>query len=168
MNILPGVVENTPQGAGRGHPKHLGEYIQLPWGVCSTTLGSMFTTWGVCYPWEYVQLPWGVCSTTLGSMFDYPGIMFNYLFSTHGDPELFQTLTEHSHSTSRAPQSPLWARLGPETEIDDFRAGPRPDFDDPPSQNQRFGTRHRIPRIPRNQRSEVQPEPAFYTRRGSG
>ena len=25
------------------------------------------------YPWEYVQLPWGVCSTTLWSMFNYPG-----------------------------------------------------------------------------------------------
>ena len=44
-----------------------GEYVQLPWGVFSTTLGSMFN-----YPWEYVQLPWGVCSTTLGSMFNYP------------------------------------------------------------------------------------------------
>ena len=91
--------------------------------------------------------------------------MFNYLFSTHGVPELFQTLTEHSHSTPGAPQSPLWARLGPDTEIDDFRAGPRPDFDDPPSQNQRFGTRRRI--YPK-QRWEAQPGPAFYTRRGSG
>merc|ERR1739848_240496 len=83
---MGGVVENNPEGAGRGHPKHLGEYRQLPWGVCSTTLGSMFTTWGVCYPWEYVQLPWGVCSTTPGSMFTtwgvcYPGEYVQHLGS---------------------------------------------------------------------------------------
>ena len=30
------------------------------------------------YPGEYVQLPWGVYSTTLGNMFNYPGSMFNY------------------------------------------------------------------------------------------
>merc|ERR1711924_360109 len=44
-----------------------GEYVQLPWGVCSTTLESMLS-----YPGEYFQLPWGVCSTTLGSMFETP------------------------------------------------------------------------------------------------
>ena len=47
------------------------EYVQLPWRVCSTTLGSMFNYLG-----EYVQLPWGVCSSTLGGM--YLGSMFNY------------------------------------------------------------------------------------------
>ena len=102
------------------------------------------------YPGEYFQLPLGVFSATLGSIFSYLGEYF----------QLSQLL-----------RAPLWARLGPDTEIDDFRAGPRPDFDDSPSQNQRFGTRHRIYRIYRiyrNQRSEVQPEPAFYTRRGSG
>ena len=55
-----------------------GEYVQLPWGVCSTTLGSMFK-----YPGEYVQLhlvvlspTLGVCSTTLGSIVNYPGEYF--------------------------------------------------------------------------------------------
>ena len=43
------------------------EYVQLPWGVCSTTLGSVFN-----YPGECVQLPSGVCLTTLGIMFNYP------------------------------------------------------------------------------------------------
>merc|ERR1712188_213246 len=56
MNIPPKVVENTPQD------------FQLPWGVCSTTLGSIIN-----YPGEYFPLPWGVCSTTLGSMFNYLG-----------------------------------------------------------------------------------------------
>ena len=42
-------------------------YVQLPSGVCSTTLWSMFT-----HPGEYAQPPSGVCSTTLGSMFSYP------------------------------------------------------------------------------------------------
>ena len=112
------------------------KYVQLPLEVCSTTLrcifnypgeyvhypgeyvtlGSMFN-----YPGEYVQLPWGVCSTTLGRM-------FNYLFSTHGVPELFQTLTEHSHSTSGTPQSPLGAQLWPKTEIDDFMKGSKVRF----------------------------------------
>ena len=46
-------------------------YVQLPSGVCSTTLGSVFN-----YPREYFQLPSGVCSTTLGSMFNYPGEYF--------------------------------------------------------------------------------------------
>ena len=73
------------------------------------------------YPREYVQLSYEVCSTTLGRM-------FNYLFSTHGVPELFQTLTEHSHSTPGAPQSPLWAQLWPETEIDDFMGGSKVSF----------------------------------------
>ena len=41
-----------------------GRNVQVPWVVCSTTLGSMLN-----YPREYVQLPWGVCSTTLGSVF---------------------------------------------------------------------------------------------------
>ena len=64
-----------------------GEYVQLPWGVFSTTLGTMFNypgeyiqlPWGVCTTTlgEYVQLPWGVCSTTLGSIFNYLG---EYLF----------------------------------------------------------------------------------------
>ena len=74
---------------GGGTPSTLGsmfnylvEFVQLPWGVCSTTMGSIFTTLvsmlplGVCsttlgsisnYPGEYVQLPWGVFSTTLGN-----------------------------------------------------------------------------------------------------
>ena len=54
---------------------YLVEYVQLPWGVCSTTFGSICsTTLGSMfnYPGEYVQLPSGVCSTTLGSMFNYP------------------------------------------------------------------------------------------------
>ena len=146
------------------------EYFQLPLGVFSITLGSIFK-----YPGQYFQLPWGVFSTTLGSMFNYLGeyvqLPWEECSTTFSLPTAFPSITEHSHSTSGAPQSPLWARLGPDTEIDDFRAGPRPDFDDSPSPNQRFGTCHRIPRIhriPRNQRSEVQPEPAFYTRRGSG
>ena len=47
------------------------EYVQLPWGVSATTLGSMFK-----YHVVYVQVPWGVCSTTLRSMFNYPGEYF--------------------------------------------------------------------------------------------
>ena len=64
MNKSPRVVDHTPQGMFN----YLQEYVQLPSGICSTTLGSMFN-----YPREYVQRPWGVCSTTLGSMFIYPG-----------------------------------------------------------------------------------------------
>ena len=61
-----------------------GEYVQLPWAVFSTTLGSMSN-----YPGEYIQLPRGVCSTTLlslpwgvfpttlGSISNYPGEYFS-------------------------------------------------------------------------------------------
>ena len=84
--MLPRVAERTPEGSCT----YPGEYVQLPWGVRSTTLGSLFNyprkyvqlPLGVCsitmgsmfnYHREYVQLPWGVCSTTLGSMFQLPG-----------------------------------------------------------------------------------------------
>ena len=81
MKTLPRVVEDTPQGAWGAPSQHLGEYVQLPWGECSTSLGIMFNYLGEFvtlgsmfnYLGEYVQLPWGVCSTTLGSMFTYPG-----------------------------------------------------------------------------------------------
>ena len=45
-----------------------GEYVQLPWGVCSTALGLCLTTLESIFNYlrEYFQLPWGVCSTTLG------------------------------------------------------------------------------------------------------
>ena len=52
---------------------YLQEYVQLPSGICLTTLGDLFnyprecsTTLGDMfnYPGEYVQLPWGVCSNT--------------------------------------------------------------------------------------------------------
>ena len=33
------------------------------------------------YPGEYVQLPWGVCSTTLVSMFNYPGEFVQHNFA---------------------------------------------------------------------------------------
>ena len=72
LQILPRVVEHNPQSSW-AYPQGSwayspGWYVRLPWGVCSTTLGSMFN-----YPGEYVQLPCGVCSTTLGSIFNYPG-----------------------------------------------------------------------------------------------
>ena len=47
---------------------YLGEYV---------TLGSMFD-----YPGEYVQLPWGVFSTTLGSILNYLGESFKENIST--------------------------------------------------------------------------------------
>ena len=51
------------------------------------------------------------------------------------------------------------------------RAPSRAKSDDPLTKINAFGTRHRIPQIYqilRNRRSEVQLEPAFHTRRGSG
>ena len=69
-----------PKVLGLGTPitlesifKYLGEYFELPWGVCSTTMRSTFNYLG-----EYVQGPWGVFSTTLGSMFNYPGEYVHY------------------------------------------------------------------------------------------
>ena len=76
MKILPRVVEKLPKTVEKDYLAiglvrmigRTGQYVQLPWGVCSTTLGSTFN-----YPQEYFQLPWGVFSTTLGSIFNYLG-----------------------------------------------------------------------------------------------
>ena len=89
-----------------------GEYFQLPWGVCSTTLGSMFN-----YPGEYFQLPWGVFSTTLGSMFNYPGknvrLPWEECSTTSSLPTTFPSSSRPSQNTPTAPPELLRAPSGP-------------------------------------------------------
>ena len=82
-----------------------GEYVQLPWGACSTTLGSMIN-----YPLEYVELPWGVCSTTLESMFNYHGKNVQLPFL---HPRRCRASSRPSQSTPTAPPELLRAPSGP-------------------------------------------------------
>ena len=78
MNILPRPSDDKHEPYRKiVFFNYLGEYFQLPWGVCSTTLGSIFNYLG-----EYFQLPWGVFSATLGSIFSYLGEYFQLSWGT--------------------------------------------------------------------------------------